>query len=38
MKTLMITKLWNARFVTVKSDRIGNLVTMASEEPVMCVE
>jgi len=38
MKTLMITKLWNALFVTVKSNHIGNHVTMASEQPVMCVE
>jgi len=38
MKTLMITKLWNALFVTVKSNHIGNLVTMASEQPVIRVE
>jgi len=38
MKTIMITKLWNAPFVMVKYNHIGNLVTMASEQPVMRVE
>jgi len=38
MKTLMITKWPNVRFVTAKSNHIGNQDTMVSEQHVMGVE